>query len=102
MGSCLTSLASNVNAGQKHYLKKQDKLLKNKKDWNTTEDKIHGLLGKRSSNQIERGVFKVLILGTGESGKSTLIKQMKIIHNEGYTPDEVMEFRVGEILWDEH
>ncbi len=43
----------------------------------------------------ELRVFKILILGTGESGKSTLVKQMKIIHNEGYTLDEMEQFRVG-------
>ncbi|KAH9389923.1 hypothetical protein TYRP_007472 [Tyrophagus putrescentiae] len=41
----------------------------------------------------ELRVFKILILGTGESGKSTLVKQMKIIHNEGYTLDEMEQFR---------
>lgn len=68
-------------------------MLKDSTDWTTAGDKMLGLAGKRG--QLERGVFKVLILGTGESGKSTLIKQMKIIHHEGYTPDEVMEFRVS-------
>jgi guanine nucleotide-binding protein subunit alpha len=42
----------------------------------------------------ERNVIKILILGTGESGKSTLVKQMKIIHNEGYTKEEMMSFKV--------
>ena len=28
------------------------------------------------------------ILGTGESGKSTFIKQMRIIHGAGYTEDD--------------
>jgi len=42
----------------------------------------------------ERNVIKILILGTGESGKSTLVKQMKIIHSEGYTKEEMMSFRV--------
>lgn len=42
----------------------------------------------------EGKVFKILILGTGESGKSTLVKQMKIIHNDGYSLDEILQFRV--------
>lgn len=47
------------------------------------------------SKQHEKNVFKILILGTGESGKSTLVKQMKIIHNEGYTIDEMLDLRVS-------
>ncbi len=33
-----------------------------------------------------------LISGTGESGKSTVVKQMKIIHGKGYTKQEREEF----------
>ena len=33
------------------------------------------------------------LLGSGESGKSTIVKQMKIIHQNGYTREELMTFR---------
>lgn len=36
---------------------------------------------------------KILLLGSGESGKTTIVKQMKIIHQNGYTRDELMQFR---------
>ncbi|KZV98283.1 guanine nucleotide binding protein, alpha subunit, partial [Exidia glandulosa HHB12029] len=36
---------------------------------------------------------KILLLGSGESGKTTIVKQMKIIHQNGYTRDELMHFR---------
>ncbi|CAX42749.1 G Protein Alpha subunit, putative [Candida dubliniensis CD36] len=36
---------------------------------------------------------KVLLLGSGESGKSTIVKQMKILHSDGYTQDELEEYR---------
>ena len=35
----------------------------------------------------------VFILGSGESGKSTIVKQMKIIHQNGFTDKELMSYR---------
>jgi len=37
---------------------------------------------------------KILLLGSGESGKSTVVKQMKIIHQNGYSKDELLLFKV--------
>ena len=37
--------------------------------------------------------IKILLLGAGESGKSTVVKQMKIIHGDGYSKDELESFR---------
>mmetsp|Transcript_767 Transcript_767/g.748 ORF Transcript_767/g.748 Transcript_767/m.748 type:complete len:441 (+) Transcript_767:264-1586(+) len=36
---------------------------------------------------------KVLLLGSGESGKSTIVKQMKILHQNGYTTEELYEYK---------
>ncbi|KAG2352973.1 hypothetical protein BDR07DRAFT_1311753 [Suillus spraguei] len=36
---------------------------------------------------------KILLLGSGESGKSTIVKQMKIIHQNGFTKNELITFR---------
>ncbi|WFD04846.1 Guanine nucleotide-binding protein alpha-2 subunit [Malassezia vespertilionis] len=38
--------------------------------------------------------YKILLLGSGESGKSTIVKQMKIIHQNGYTPEELFVYRL--------
>ena len=35
-----------------------------------------------------------LLTGAGESGKSTLVKQMKIIHGDGYKVNELNSFKV--------
>eukprot|EP01098_Paradermamoeba_levis_P006130 TRINITY_DN2545_c0_g1_i1.p1 TRINITY_DN2545_c0_g1~~TRINITY_DN2545_c0_g1_i1.p1 ORF type:complete len:346 (-),score=116.02 TRINITY_DN2545_c0_g1_i1:291-1328(-) len=37
--------------------------------------------------------LKILLLGAGESGKSTIAKQFKIVNTGDFTPDELKEFR---------
>ena len=37
--------------------------------------------------------IKLLLLGAGECGKSTIVKQMKIIHDKGYSDEEKHMFR---------
>ncbi|KAH9485923.1 Guanine nucleotide-binding protein subunit alpha [Psilocybe cubensis] len=59
--------------------------------------------GKEHSDEIDRQLeedskrfkreCKILLLGSGESGKSTIVKQMKIIHQDGFAPHELAEFR---------
>jgi len=36
---------------------------------------------------------KLLLLGAGESGKSTISKQMKVIHLKGFTQDELISYK---------
>jgi len=63
--------------------------------------------GKRPTDAVSKGIdtllqeqraalasnVKLLLLGAGESGKSTLAKQMKIIHLEGFTKDELLNMK---------
>uniref|UniRef100_A0A915HJD4 Guanine nucleotide-binding protein G(I) subunit alpha n=1 Tax=Romanomermis culicivorax TaxID=13658 RepID=A0A915HJD4_ROMCU len=44
--------------------------------------------GERASREV-----KLLLLGAGESGKSTIVKQMKIIHETGYTEEDRKAYR---------
>ncbi|CAB3231748.1 unnamed protein product [Arctia plantaginis] len=37
--------------------------------------------------------IKLLLLGAGESGKSTIVKQMKIIHESGFTNEDFKQYR---------
>jgi guanine nucleotide-binding protein subunit alpha len=37
--------------------------------------------------------IKLLLLGSGESGKSTLVKQMKLIHEGGYSEEERVSYK---------
>ncbi|KAK1802379.1 hypothetical protein P4O66_022047, partial [Electrophorus voltai] len=41
----------------------------------------------------DMNVVKILMLGAAESGKSTLVKQMKIIHSNGFTKQELATFK---------
>ena len=40
-----------------------------------------------------RRKVKILLLGAGESGKSTFLKQMRIIHGRDYSMEDLVEFR---------
>lgn len=53
--------------------------------------KIDSLLSK--DKQVYKRTQKILLLGSGESGKSTFLKQMKIIHGEGFSRETIAEFR---------
>lgn len=55
------------------------------------------LLGKFSERKEYCGIFVLLaVLGPGESGKSTLVKQMQIIHLDGFSEIEI-DMRRGTI-----
>lgn len=56
-----------------------------------TQEKVEDNDGpKLQSGQRE---VKVLLLGSGESGKSTIVKQMKILHENGYSQEELLEYK---------
>nr|CAH7748681.1 unnamed protein product [Callosobruchus chinensis]CAH7754073.1 unnamed protein product [Callosobruchus chinensis] len=46
----------------------------------------------RRDKRDARRELKLLLLGTGESGKSTFIKQMRIIHGAGYSDEDKRGF----------
>jgi len=65
----------------------------------TAEEKRNRMINKQinvdlrgEQKKMSRAV-KLLLLGTGESGKSTIAKQMKIIHLKGFTQDELISYR---------
>ncbi|CAO3597259.1 unnamed protein product [Absidia cylindrospora] len=59
--------------------------------------------GKNKSQSIDRMIekdgqklkreCKILLLGSGESGKTTTIKQMKVLHQNGFTKNELFAWR---------
>ncbi|KAJ2720269.1 guanine nucleotide-binding protein subunit alpha [Coemansia sp. Benny D115] len=60
-------------------------------DEKRANDEIDNQLRKERMNL--RNEVKMLLLGAGESGKSTIIKQMKLIHDGGYSHEERESFK---------
>ncbi|XP_062303795.1 guanine nucleotide-binding protein G(o) subunit alpha-like isoform X2 [Osmerus eperlanus] len=57
----------------------------------TLSSKIEQELSEQAKN--ETNVVKILMLGAAESGKSTLVKQIKIIHSQGFSKPELLSFK---------
>jgi GTPase SAR1 family protein len=63
------------------------------------EDKIIYQKNKEIETELQKNAesegskIKLLLLGAGESGKSTIFKQMKVIYGKTYTEDDRRQFR---------
>lgn len=65
------------------------------------------LQGQRANDRIEQSLqqekdkskseIKLLLLGAGESGKSTVLKQLKLMHQGGFTHQE--RLRYTQVIW---
>uniref|UniRef100_UPI00358E73EC guanine nucleotide-binding protein G(olf) subunit alpha-like isoform X1 n=1 Tax=Myxine glutinosa TaxID=7769 RepID=UPI00358E73EC len=65
---------------------KSDEQKKDEKVWKEANKRIEKLIEK--DKQSYRTTHRLLLLGAGESGKSTIVKQMRILHVDGFDPEE--------------
>lgn len=65
------------------------------KELSTKDEKASAAIDRQIEDDARRlkKECKILLLGSGESGKTTVVKQMKIIHQAGYTMEERIMFR---------
>jgi GTPase SAR1 family protein len=65
----------------------------------SAEEEETAAVSKRIEQQLRaerakvKDPVKLLLLGTGASGKSTFLKQLKIIHKDGFSATEIDQFR---------
>lgn len=93
MGACGSSEAGGEDLEQKKKSQAIDKKLEEDSRRLRRECKIL-LLGRDSYNGGATWQRLICSTGSGESGKSTIVKQMKIIHQNGYTQEELSLYRL--------
>ncbi|ODV94817.1 hypothetical protein PACTADRAFT_3707 [Pachysolen tannophilus NRRL Y-2460] len=60
-----------------------------------TNDAIEHLLAGNKGGK--KNQVKLLLLGTGESGKSTVLKQMRLLHHNGFSNQERAQY--AQVIW---
>ncbi|KAJ3215463.1 Guanine nucleotide-binding protein G(o) subunit alpha [Clydaea vesicula] len=70
-------------------------LCNNKRRANQRSQQIDKQLNKEKleQKQFKASELKLLVLGSGDSGKSTLIKQIRLLHSKGFTEKEILIFK---------
>ncbi len=65
---------------------------------NKIEEKVNLMLSRNLDNEkkelAKNPISKLLLLGPGDSGKTTVLKQMKLLHGDGFSDKDRREFKV--------
>ena len=65
------------------------------------EEREQRMVDRQIQEQLDRDkamqkkTHKLLLLGTGDSGKTTFVKQMKILYGGGFEEEEVATYKVN-------
>jgi len=59
------------------------------------EDKVSQEIDKKHKDDYKKisKESRILLLGTGEAGKTTVMKQIQIFHDKGYTEEQKIDFK---------
>jgi len=62
---------------------------------NASEDKISQEIDKRHKDDYRKisKESRILLIGTGEAGKTTVMKQIQIFHDKGFTEEQKLDFK---------
>ncbi|XBW36749.1 hypothetical protein QEN19_002326 [Hanseniaspora menglaensis] len=91
MGCTSSSLVNQEYGNEMHNDQISDPFLIYKKNDNLIDQQL-SMRYKKEKNQI-----KLLLLGAGESGKSTVLKQLQLLHHGGFTHKERSQYT--QVIW---
>lgn len=101
--SPLSNVPENPNSNSNSHSKTgNNEAMQNNSNYTSNENNNESTNNTTSPNQQiassntsanGRQEVKILLLGSGESGKSTILKQMKIIHQNGYSQDDLIMYK---------
>ncbi|KAJ3387301.1 guanine nucleotide-binding protein subunit alpha [Lobulomyces angularis] len=84
----------NLDAGNEEGINLTQYSFTNPRKAQKRNDLIEKKLNKEKMELSSTGGIKILVLGSADSGKSTLIKQIRILNAKGFSMQEIDEFHV--------
>lgn len=85
--------SAHLNADNSALSGSKDNSLQNSTSNNTTAQTTPPPSNNAIQDTSNRPEVKIILMGSGESGKSTILKQMKIIHQNGYSQDDLLMYK---------